>query len=132
MNYKTILVDDDHVILFLHNKICKGSNFDKNAIKLESGQKFLDYLTTFDNKKEALIVFLDINMPGLNAWDVLDQMKNDGYSENIHVILVTSSVDNSDKEKAKSYDRIIDFIEKPMRMDQLEALKKHKSLQYLF
>lgn len=132
MKYKTILVDDDQVILFLHSKICKSSNFDQNALKFESGQGFLDFLAAEYSNKKSLIVFLDINMPGLNAWDVLEQMKNDGYSENIHVILVTSSVDDSDKEKAKSYDRIIDFIEKPMRMDELEALKEHTRINYLF
>ncbi len=132
MNFKTLLVDDDQVILFLHQKMCQLSNFDSQAITLDSGEKLLDYLKQNDDDKANFVIFLDINMPGLNAWDVLDHLKNNKILAELYIILVTSSVDNADKTKAKDYNLILDFIEKPIKVEQLKDLQKHPGLQHLF
>lgn len=132
MSFKTIFVDDDHIILFLHEKMCKTSKFDLNPVGLDSGRKLLDYLEKDSANDTSFVVFLDINMPELNAWDVLDKLKDNSILANIFVILVTSSVDDADKIKAKDYTSIIDFIEKPISIKKFESLKQHKALQDLF
>ncbi|MGB2087352.1 two-component system response regulator [Psychroflexus sp. ALD_RP9] len=132
MNFQTLLVDDDQVILFLHQKMCQLSNFDSQAITLDSGEKLLKYIQENDQEEANFVVFLDINMPGLNAWEVLEHFKKITIHANLFVILVTSSVDNADKTKAKDYNLIIDFIEKPIKVEQLKDLQKHPELKHLF
>jgi CheY-like chemotaxis protein len=57
-------------------------------------------------------VVLDINMPVMDGWGLLDIIEAD-FDKKIEIIMVTSSVDQGDKDKAASYSKIIDFLEKP-------------------
>jgi CheY-like chemotaxis protein len=51
-------------------------------------------------------------MPVMDGWGLLDIIEAD-FDKKIEIIMVTSSVDQGDKDKAASYSKIIDFLEKP-------------------
>lgn len=62
-------------------------------------------------------------MPVMNGWDLLDVIHQENFEKEVHVVMVTSSVDASDKEKAFSYSKVIDFVEKPLDEQALQRLK---------
>ncbi len=68
------------------------------------------------------MVLLDINMPIMDGWEFLDAVYEQGLESNMKVIVLTSSVDILDMEKAKKYDNIICFEQKPLTVDKVGAI----------
>lgn len=72
----------------------------------------------------STILFLDINMPAMTGWEFLEMFKE--FSEDIRkqftIYLLSSSVDERDKEKAKENPLVRGFISKPLTVDRLKEL----------
>jgi len=122
MNYKVVVVDDDELILFLHSRIIQVSGFHTTPKTFNSAQKALDYFVEIGDDEEPILLFLDINMPIMDGWGLLDIIHQDDFKKQIKVVMVTSSVDQEDKDKAATYSKIIDFIEKPFNKANLAHL----------
>jgi CheY-like chemotaxis protein len=122
MNYKVVVVDDDELILFLHSRIIQVSGLHKTPKTFNSAQKALDYFVELGDDGEPILLFLDINMPVMDGWGLLDIIHQDDFKKQIKVVMVTSSVDQEDKDKAATYSKIIDFIEKPFNKANLAHL----------
>ena len=121
MNLDVIIIDDDAVVLFLHKLLIKKSKLPSHVrdfIDAEKAMHFLKHRTSTN----YLLIFLDINMPYYNGWDFLDQIEKLPVKENIFVVMVTSSINESDLKTAKSYDRVIDYREKPLSKQACEDI----------
>lgn len=122
------MVDDDELIIYLQKVLLDESGISSNPVIAYSGGEALQYLQNFSNDNQEILLFLDINMPDISGWEVLDKIKNNPLSERIHVVIVTSSVNKSDKEKARSYDNIIGFLEKPLKVDDFKNVKSLEAI----
>lgn len=122
------MVDDDELIIYLQKVLLDESGISSNPVIAYSGVEALQYLQNFSNDNQEILLFLDINMPDISGWEVLDKIKNNPLSERIHVVIVTSSVNKSDKEKARSYDNIIGFLEKPLKVDDFKNVKSLEAI----
>lgn len=122
MNFTALIVDDDELCLFMHKTILEMEKFHDAPIVLNSAEKALYFINESDGIN-PIVLFLDINMPVMNGWDLLDTIENKGIDKEVYVVIVTSSVDVKDKEKAFSYSRVVDFVEKPFDTTVLERLK---------
>lgn len=123
MNFTVVVVDDDNIILFLHKKILQKEKFQESPHVFNSAKKALDFFDKIPDSAKPILLFLDINMPVMNGWDLLDVIHQENFEKEVHVVMVTSSVDASDKEKAFSYSKVIDFVEKPLDEQALQRLK---------
>jgi len=108
---RILITDDDPVILYIHRRAIEKCGLPDITCFL-NGRDTLDHITLQGPDINYLIV-LDINMPGISGWDLLDEITEKNHN-NIHVIVVSSSVNTGDHEKAKTYSQIIGFIEKPL------------------
>lgn len=124
MNLRVVLVDDDDIILFLHKKILKKAKFEELPHTFNSAKKALDFFADYDDNNNPILLFLDINMPVMNGWNLLEIIHQDNFKKEIYVVMVTSSVDPLDKIKAYSFSKVIDFVEKPLGNDVLQKLKE--------
>ena len=93
MSYNVVVVDDDEIILFLHSKIIKAVGLHDSPRTFNSGTKALDFFDSLSNDEEPILLFLDINMPVMDGWGLLDIIHEEGFNKKIEVIMVTSSVD---------------------------------------
>ncbi len=121
MNLDVIVIDDDAVVLFLHKVLIKKSKLPSNVrdfINAEEAMHFLNHRTSDNN----LLIFLDINMPHFNGWDFLDQVEHLSDREKIFVVMVTSSINESDRQTAEGYARVIDYREKPLSKQACEEI----------
>jgi CheY-like chemotaxis protein len=66
-------------------------------------------------------------MPVMGGWEFLDYFTSAEYSDfsSTKVIVLSSTIDPEDLEKAKKYPMVIDFLSKPITQSMLEYLK-HK------
>ena len=62
----------------------------------------LDYILANKDKDKVFLILLDINMPVMNGWEFLDQLNTIVIKPLVKVVIVTSSIDSADKDKAKN------------------------------
>lgn len=123
MSYNVVVVDDDELILFLHSKIIQAVGLHKSPKTFSSAIKALEFFESLSKEGTPILLFLDINMPVMDGWGLLDIIHKEEFDKKIEVIMVTSSVDQGDKDKAASYSKIIEFVEKPFSKVNMEKLK---------
>jgi CheY-like chemotaxis protein len=128
---KVIIIDDDDIMVFLQRKLFQKCGLAKNPITFKAAPAAIDFLKNEDIDQHFLIL-LDINMPGMNGWQFLDILNKMKISKNVFVIMVTSSIDCYDKEKADTFSNVIDFMEKPISIENCSRIKEHMLLKEFF
>lgn len=108
-----MLVDDKDISNFIMRKFIEIRRPDANIKEFTDPQKALD---SIDNIVPD-IIFLDLNMPVMNGWQFLDEMRNASFSHKVAIL--TSSTSNDDFEKSKEYGNVINFYVKPLNPDEL-------------
>ncbi len=114
-----LLVDDSSTNNLLLESAFKSLNF--KIITALSGEEAMAVL----HKKEVNLVLLDIMMPGMTGYDVLDAMKKDEKLAKIPVILVTARNRFEEEQRAREIGAA-DYFEKPLNLDIL--IKRVKEL----
>ena len=66
------------------------------------------------------LIMLDLNMPGMNGFDVLKRLKTDPTMCGIPVIILSTSEDPHDVRRSYEY-AAASYIAKPARFDELES-----------
>ncbi len=68
------------------------------------------------------LIILDLLMPKINGYDFLAKIRSDSRLDQIPVILVSAVTESEDVKKALSYGGIVDFIQKPVDIEQISEL----------
>lgn len=131
MNY--LLVDDDSV----HNHICTAgikkyhpeaavTSFTDPAAALAFIKN--EYLPAGPGN---IILLLDLNMPMISGWEFLAELDTleEQMKRLFDVYILTSSIDERDREKAWSNNMICGFMEKPLTAYQLDSMAYVRSLK---
>lgn len=120
---KYILIDDDPIINLVHKKVIKKNDLEAEVTDFISGKKALDYLKN-SNDTEKNIILLDNNMPEMNGFEFLDALlKHKGINcEQYNIFILTSSLNNKDKEQATQYPILKGYLEKPLDISNLQKL----------
>ncbi|MBQ7906027.1 MAG: EAL domain-containing protein [Spirochaetaceae bacterium] len=88
---KSILVVEDQEASRSQLKALFEDVYD--VVEAESGEKALEILERDRYKHTIYLIILDLLMPGMTGFDVLDKIKNDSVYSDIPVIVVTSDSD---------------------------------------
>jgi CheY-like chemotaxis protein len=125
--HKTVfLIDDDSVSNFINTKIIQLC-FPFTVVAFTSAMEALRELKQYQTSGSDSIpdlIFLDINMPGMDGWEFLDEFQKlpDFLLEKCHVTMLTSSLDRDDIEKSKKYKCVVGFISKPLTVEILKEM----------
>jgi CheY-like chemotaxis protein len=116
------LVDDDPVSIFLTSTYLEDLQICNHIQVASNGVEAFDLVTERCIRKIPAtpcdcpdLIILDIDMPLMNGFDFLEQCQRAGYFQKLgfKVIILTSSRDRRDKERAQKYP-IIDYLVKPV------------------
>jgi CheY-like chemotaxis protein len=133
MPLEIIIVDDDPTIRLLYTIFLKKAEILHKVNYYTNGKECIHYLDNHENHEESsFLVLLDINMPIMNGWEFMDEIKKKPYQNNTNIILVTSSIDPEDKRKSKRYPRVLKYIEKPFTLSDALSLKELEPIKHLF
>lgn len=124
MNIEIIIVDDDAVVLFLHKTLIQKTFHSGRTNDFDNAEKALKFILQEDAHEKPFLVLLDINMPGMTGWQFLEQLQEKASEENIFVVVVTSSINSSDRERAAQYPLVIDYLEKPLSRQACATLQE--------
>jgi len=114
MSLTVMIVDDDASVQFFHSVIVSLSGLSADPLTFGSGREACNYLDQHCQSKDTYLVLLDINMPVMNGWELLDNISKKAYHHQVKVVIVTSSVDRADHEKANCYQMVTQVVEKPI------------------
>jgi CheY-like chemotaxis protein len=118
-----LLVDDDDVFLMMYRRLLKKAGVDLAWVKnYTDGLEVLEYLKANYNTQTAYLIFLDINMPKMGGWGLIDAVRGFVSKENFFVLIVTSSADISDMEQAKRENLVLKYIYRPLTLEQIEDI----------
>lgn len=121
MNLDVVVIDDDAIVLFLHKVLIKKSNLPSSVRDFLHAEQALEYIKHLPSPGN-LLIFLDINMPQCNGWEFLEKIEQLPGKEQIFVVMVTSSMNASDRQKSTQFSRVIDYREKPLSKQVCEEI----------
>lgn len=126
---KTIfIIDDDNMYQMLLSRTIRKINDQLNIVSFTNGEEALEHFKELFNQNSTLpdLVLVDINMPVLDGWQFLDDLEiiRPGYKNEIPVYLISTSLDENDKNKAQDNEYIRDFIIKPLPTEWLDEILK--------
>ncbi|MCL2617029.1 MAG: response regulator [Defluviitaleaceae bacterium] len=116
---KIIFVVDDSETNLFTAEAALGGNY--SVVTISSGKKALALL----EKIKPQVILLDINMPEMDGFEVLKQIKSDTRFNMIPVIFLTAETDTD--VEATGYELgVVDFIPKPFTaLSLLERVSAH-------
>lgn len=120
MKTYVLIIDDDPVFSSIQKIMLYSTGLASSPHLFPNGQTALRFITQHSNEDTWFLLFLDLNMPVMNAWQLLDALS---YHDQVRVVIVTSSVNQADREKAGTYPQVIAYLTKPIRKEELGALK---------
>ena len=123
-NPTILIIDDDPGVLFLHKIIVKEGNLGGKPSTFPDAGEALEAILRMDTPNSRILIFLDINMPKMDGWEFLIQLSSQVRHADIKVVMVTSSLSRTERERSKEFGVVIDFWEKPMEDTQVTVLKE--------
>lgn len=117
-----VLIDDDNVYLMLCQRTIERSGKFKDILTFNYADEALVYIEKHIDEKIDLI-FLDINMPRMNGFEFLAQATekfNSQFRAKV-VIMLTTSTNIDDIEKAKKFPNVKGYMTKPLTDERLKC-----------
>ncbi len=122
-----ILIDDDKITNFINKKVINRADIDV-TIKINSSvPEALNYLKGMSKQPveefpRPGIIFLDVNMPGMDGWDFIDEYKKLPHEQKkkIVIAMLTTSINPDDEYMANDIPEINIFLKKPLTVQKLE------------
>lgn len=110
-----LLVDDDPICNFIMSKTLMKLKPGIEILRATNGQEAMDLLLNLEANHLPFPsqIFLDIDMPVMNGFGFLEEMKKQNLEKCCSIAIVSSSNSPSDIAKAHSFG-VDEFIEKPV------------------
>ena len=129
MRLKQIFLVDDDEIFRAAAEILISANFPEfEIIHFVNGLEVYDKLMELETTQSDLpqIMLLDINMPVMNGWELLEELKshNGRIKSQVQIHISTSSIAPNDMNLSETYDFINGYIRKPITSDDLNHIKR--------
>ena len=111
---KIIVADDSPIISSIVEKSFEGKY---KVLVASNGQQAIDYIKVND-PKNIVALLLDLNMPEVDGFAVLDYMQANELFDKIPVCIITGDVEKERIDRAFTYG-IVDVLPKPFTMDNI-------------
>lgn len=117
-----LAIDDNPRNLQLISALLSQNGY--KVVVVNSGENALKYLIL----KKPDLILLDVMMPGMSGYDVMEQLRSKSEWKDIPVIFLTAKSDVSDIVQGFRLGAV-DYVVKPFRGDELQArIRTHLEL----
>lgn len=115
---KIIIADDSPVITNFFSKIFRN---EFEVIVAHNGKEVIDIVNQYMN--DLLVgLFLDLQMPVMNGFEVLDYFKEHDLFKIVPVSIISGEDTEEGIKRAMSYQGVIDMIQKPFDATSIRAI----------
>lgn len=117
-----MMIDDNAIDQMMYKRIVDRSGLVANLIQFTDAREALNHLLAKPDAHPDLIL-LDINMPGMDGFEFLDRASEElGTSMCPVIVMLTTSLNPHDEHRARNYDVVRDFLNKPLTQPLLGEL----------
>jgi CheY-like chemotaxis protein len=124
------VVDDDVIYQTIIQKLIKKAGVFSAHSSFMNGKEAINTLANTIQESEYLpdVILLDINMPVMDGWEFMEEIKmmKSKISKKIIIYIVSSSIAIEDKNKSKTFTDIFGYIPKPISVDDLISIVSNK------
>ena len=121
-----IVIDDDDINNIICDRILQMTFPGVSVQTFIDPELGLEYIQAEYSKGDAnnAVLFLDINMPVLSGWDVLDRLGHFSrfVTAHIKIFMLSSSIDPQDKKRAIRNPLVSNYMSKSLSHDKLKRL----------
>jgi CheY-like chemotaxis protein len=126
-----LLIDDDVATNFISKMLIKKAAITNHIETALNGKQALDYLTNTgqyekngDILPRPMLILLDINMPVMDGWEFAKEFQelDENQKGGIIIVMLTSSLNPDDKERANNLPAINGFQNKILTMEALNSI----------
>ena len=125
-----LLIDDNEVDNMINNRLIEKQGLASHVYTFTSGKGGLEFLKNIDKMDDFPpeftpdIVFLDINMPIMNGFSFIKSLDklSDRVTEGMRIVLLTQSDSPQDIKEARKFEKVIEYVVKPLNAEKLKAL----------
>ena len=135
-NFKELLIIDDDCC---HNIVCALAlkkvfrSSEVNMIGFTNSEEGMAYIQqgAISSPKKTML-FLDINMPRMNGWEVLARLEQLPRSvrKNIEVCILTASANAHDEQRALRSSMVKKYLQKPLT-NHLQSIFQQRNVNTL-
>ena len=121
---KVLIIDDSEASLFLLQSVFIEDREVKVIIENKSSRALAEI-----KKEKPDVILLDLMMPHVDGFKILENIQKDETIKNIPVIIISARYDEESYARAKTF-RVFDYIKKPIDLHEIrkkvyEALVQH-------
>ncbi len=116
------MIDDDDEDNEYHQIVINRMGAAKTIKVAENGEEAIALLK---DEQEPIpeLIFLDINMPRMNGWEFLAEYRKLNFEKKqIIILMLTTSVNPADVERAKHIEEVTGYKVKPLTTEMLEEI----------
>lgn len=119
-----LLIDDDSQDIEFLREVISGTEYADKVKVIKTSIDYYKYANNLNYDNLPSLIFLDINMPGMNGFEFLQKIRKEKFLEYVPVVMLTTSDNNDDVIKSYSLGAN-GYIIKPLSLLEFEfTIKK--------
>ena len=121
--YLVILIDDDPLSNLLTTETISFYYPADKILSYTDPAIGLEKVVSNIMSCEKIILFLDINMPLISGWDIVEKLSMLEVDKSaLKIYMLSSSIERADKLKVFAYKNVSGYLEKPLYEIDIEAI----------
>lgn len=123
-NLNIILVDDNEMDLFFHERLLKHQGLGHHIFSFNNAQQALDHLTALlsTNSIPPIAILLDILMPEMDGFEFLKHFEAfpEKIRSQVNIVMVSSTLNLGDISRTEAHPLVHTLLKKPLNVKELK------------